>query len=108
MTHTLVTFPRSLHRDWTSWQLDYTDHVEVLGQIALRDAYYFPPRWLEGPRTRLRGRRVIDVDLGFFVAELRHRDLLRLCRAPGTLRDESWVADLPTSAGYAVVWLEIY
>jgi hypothetical protein len=51
---------------------------------------------------------VIDVDLGFFVAELRHRDLLRLCRAPGTLRDESWVADLPTSAGYAVVWLEIY
>lgn len=108
MTHTLVTSPRSLHRDWTSWQLDYTDHVEVLGQIALRDAYYFPPRWLEGPRARLRGRRVIDVDLGFFVAELRHRDLLRLCRAPGTLRDESWVADLPTFAGYAVVWLEIY
>ena len=29
-------------------------------------------------------------------------------RAPGTLRDESWVADLPTSVGYAVVWLEIY
>ena len=48
--------------------------------------------WLRGPRARLRGRRVIDVDIGFFTAELRHRDLLRPCRAPGTLRDESSVA----------------
>lgn len=66
------------------------------------------PDWLRGPRARLRGRRVIDVDIGFFTAELRHRDLLRPCRAPGTLRDESSVAGLPTSVGYAVVWLEIY
>lgn len=108
VTHTLVTFPRSSDRDWMTWQLDYTDHVEVLGQVALRDAYYFPPRWLKGPWARLRGRRVIEVDVGFFAAELRHRDLLRLCQAPGTLRDESWVAGLPKSAGYAVVWLEVY
>jgi len=108
VTHTLVTFSRSLDRDWMTWQLDYTDHVEVLGEIALRDAYYFPPPWLDGPWSWLRGRKVIDVDVGFFVAEFRHRDLLRLCRASGTLRDESWLAGLPTSAGYAVAWLEIY
>jgi len=51
---------------------------------------------------------VFEVDVGFFAAELRHCDLLRLCRAPGTLRDESWVADLSTSVDYAAVWLEIY
>jgi hypothetical protein len=103
--------------DWKAWGLDYYDHTDLMGEIGEPRAgnYYGPPREFEdAPEIR-----VVDVETGFFVAELDHAALVRfwdpstrLQAAPGDRLPAQAVGkrldELPVNRLYAVTWLEVY
>lgn len=103
--------------DWTTWNLGYYDHTDLMGEISgpAGDSYYGPPKQL----AKTRGVRVIDIDVGFVVAELDHATLLRFW-GPAIRVQEAFgrhgpgqgvgkrLDELPDDRLYAVTWLEVY
>lgn len=118
MVKTLVAL-REGPGDWQTWQLDYHDHTDLMGEISSPRGdslnYYGPPKELEAAP----GARVLDVDVGFFVAEIDHATLLRFW-GPSTRVKEAFgqhppaqavgkrLDELDSSRLYAVTWLEVY
>lgn len=116
MIHTLVALGDA-PSDWKRWQLDYADHVTVLGEISggRDDSYYHPSAALTAdPRTT-----VVDVDSGFFVAEMDHATLMRfwgpmarITASPGSdgpgVKAGRRIWHLSRRKRYAVVWLEVW
>jgi len=107
--------------DCMAWKLDYRTQGDLLGEISVgHEHYYFPPTWLEGDDARRRGCRLFEPEPGgFWVVEMGHEDLQRVCDAGAVLEPAggegpqarlagTTVEGLDRDRRYALVWLEVY